>query len=196
MLGNLVRMNIELTDETLVERIGAKDSNAMTELYRRYEKPLRHFLAQRLRHAQDAEDLLQETMTSVWRFANGYRGESSAKSWVYTIARNLAYKFNHSRVQSVDAVELDTVIETIRTENDDQIHTCHSKRFLDCLSRLSESNRNSLMLTYFVGCTLQEVASIEKCSVNTIKKRNLRARSQLLVEYSDATAEHRTSAAV
>jgi len=37
---------------------------------------------------QDAEDMLQETLLSAWRGLEGFKGEASLRSWLYSIATN------------------------------------------------------------------------------------------------------------
>jgi RNA polymerase sigma-70 factor (ECF subfamily) len=42
--------------------------------------------------AQDAEDALQEALTSAWRALPRFEGRSSLRSWLYKIATNACLK--------------------------------------------------------------------------------------------------------
>jgi len=179
----------EVTDCTLVERIRHKDASAMTNLYRRYDQPLRCFLLNRVNIAGDVEDVIQETMTSVWRFAGSYRGESSVKVWVYTIARNLAYQLNRKRSTTESCVDGQSLAEASACDDRDLDEVQWSREFEVCLSRLTKEYRNTLLLTYYAGYTQQEAAAIQGCSVNTIKKRSCRARMQLRVDLEQLNVE-------
>ncbi len=61
-----------LTPDTWVDRFG-------TELYR--------YAMQRLRNAEDAEDVVQETFVTAWRNRETFRGEQSERNWLYTILK-------------------------------------------------------------------------------------------------------------
>ncbi len=72
----------------MLQRIGAGDRAAMRQFYDAHQAPLTAFLRGRGMDAAMAADLVQDTMLDVWRRASNSRGEASAKSWLYTIARN------------------------------------------------------------------------------------------------------------
>ena len=47
------------------------------------------------------------------------------------------------------------------------------------LSRLSAEQRAVVELTYFTGCSYEEIAAIAGCPVNTVKTRMFHARAKL-----------------
>lgn len=46
------------------------------------------FTKARVSSAEIAEDIVQDTFLSAWKAREGYRGDASEKSWLYTICRN------------------------------------------------------------------------------------------------------------
>jgi RNA polymerase sigma-70 factor (ECF subfamily) len=55
--------------------------------------------------AQDAEDALQETLTSAWRALPRFEGRSSLRSWLYRIATNACLKLIERRPRRVLPVD-------------------------------------------------------------------------------------------
>lgn len=85
------------TDEELLRRIQAKDSQAFEELHNRYVSALiRH--ARSIVHDEDSSaDLIQEVFIRVWQKAEQWDGKGSVRSWLYKITTNLS--LNHLRSQ-------------------------------------------------------------------------------------------------
>ena len=55
-----------------------------------FQKELKSFLLRLTASAQDAEDIVQETYLKAQSKVDSFRGESSLKTWVFSIASNLA----------------------------------------------------------------------------------------------------------
>jgi len=56
----------------------------------------------RVNDAQVAEDLVQETFLSAWKAKDGFKGEASEKSWLFTILKNKI--IDHYRKKAKDIV--------------------------------------------------------------------------------------------
>ena len=76
--------------DILVARAKAGDEEALEALYRAFETPVYNLARRMLRHAEDAEDVLQETFLEVVRSIGGYRGEGSLWGWIRQIAASKA----------------------------------------------------------------------------------------------------------
>lgn len=70
-------------------------SNYADALYA-YAKP-------RVNDAQLAEDLVQETFLSAWKARDGFKGEASEKSWLFTILKNKI--IDHYRKKSKEIIQ-------------------------------------------------------------------------------------------
>ena len=77
-------------DEGLVEAAKAGDREAIDILIRRYQVRMFNFARTLTGNDEDAEDLAQETFVRAFRALQRFRGESSFKNWLYTIATNVA----------------------------------------------------------------------------------------------------------
>lgn len=83
------------TDEALFERVCAGSEAHFNVLYARYFRRIYAFVYQRIRNHADAEELVQETFTVVFRGAANFGGRSSPLAWIYGVAKNLV--LNHLR---------------------------------------------------------------------------------------------------
>lgn len=66
------------------------DASEATVAFQQYKRQLQSFVFRLLANRQDAEDIVQETWIRVHENVSSFRGESSFKTWVFTIALNLA----------------------------------------------------------------------------------------------------------
>jgi RNA polymerase sigma-70 factor (ECF subfamily) len=76
-----------VTEQTLA-RARAGDQDAFRELTDPYRRELQLHVYRIVGSAQDAEDLLQETMLAAWRGLGGFEGRASVRAWLYRIATN------------------------------------------------------------------------------------------------------------
>ena len=78
-----------MTEQTLARARGG-DEDAFRELTGAYQRELRLHIYRIVGSAQDAEDLLQETLLAAWRGLERFEGRASVRSWLYRIATNRA----------------------------------------------------------------------------------------------------------
>jgi RNA polymerase sigma-70 factor (ECF subfamily) len=108
------------SDLELVDRVRQSDETAFTLLYERYFQRVYSFVYLRLRNRSDAEEVVQETFTAVFRSIRAYRGQSSLVAWIYGIAKNTAN--NHIRrarahEQRIERAELELLRSSQSLDN-------------------------------------------------------------------------------
>src|SRR5687767_3434793 len=74
--------------ERRLARAQAGDEDAFRELTDPHRRELQLHCYRMLGSAQDAEDLLQETLVAAWGALPGFERRSSLRTWLYRIATN------------------------------------------------------------------------------------------------------------
>jgi DNA-directed RNA polymerase specialized sigma24 family protein len=72
--------------EQALARARAGDEDAFRALTDPYRRELQVHVYRIVGSAQDAEDLLQETLLAAWRGLEGFEGRASVRAWLYRIA--------------------------------------------------------------------------------------------------------------
>lgn len=67
------------------------DINAFQKLFAEFQNQLKSYLYRLLTDRNDAEDLTHDTFVKAFDKISTFKGTSSLKTWVFTIATNLAY---------------------------------------------------------------------------------------------------------
>src|SRR3954471_9721689 len=73
---------------SLLSRAQAGDDAAFGELIEPFRRELYVHCYRMLGSVQDAEDVLQETLTAAWSGLGGFAGRASVRTWLYRIATN------------------------------------------------------------------------------------------------------------
>lgn len=74
-------------DAYLLEQVRAGQEQAWSQVVARYEGRLRAFAQSRLGRQADAEDVVQETFISLLKGLEGFRGQASLETYLFTILR-------------------------------------------------------------------------------------------------------------
>jgi RNA polymerase sigma-70 factor (ECF subfamily) len=169
-------------DLLLLERIGAGDRAALRELYERYYYPLLHFMHRVTGRLELAQEGVNDVMLVVWRGGSPFAGRSRVSTWIMGIAYRRALKLLAASRRWSDrtvAVEFDDWTEHAEAPAETG-EPGELRDLLDrALARLSPEHRAVVELTYFDGCSYQEIAEIAGCPVNTVKTRMFHARARL-----------------
>lgn len=130
-----------------------------------------------------ADDLTQETYLRALGSLPRFRGRSTARTWLLSIARRVVVdhiRRKQCRPRSSATIEP----ETLQAEVD--MRRQSSARFEDIveirmlLDGVDSDRREALLLTQVLGLSYAEAAEICGCPVGTIRSRVARARDDLL----------------
>lgn len=81
-----------MTDEQILALIlkggHGNHDQAFNAIYENWAQPMLAFFLSRGCTQQDADDVFQDTVVKVWKHAHQFNGEGTARSWVWSIARN------------------------------------------------------------------------------------------------------------
>jgi RNA polymerase sigma-70 factor, ECF subfamily len=148
-----------IPDAALVEAYRGGDQRAATELVGRHSPAIGRFLYSSGAGRSDVEDLVQETFFRAFRGLDGWRGEASFRSWLFTIASNLL-KDQFRRRKGRTVVSLD---DRDLPAHDDPASTVIAdemgERIRQGVSRLPRLQREVFLLRVQQGIDYEEIAA-------------------------------------
>jgi len=133
-----------------------------------------------------AEDLMQETMLRAFRSLGTYRPEGKFRAWVFRIAVNLARDWIRRQPRepsvSLDDGEDPPVAVSLRTIAPPDASMGRregSKRVETAIARLSEADREVLLLRYYGDLAFKDIARTTGEPLGTVLARAHRALKKL-----------------
>jgi RNA polymerase sigma-70 factor (ECF subfamily) len=127
-----------LSDAELVAAIQGGSESHFDELYARHFQRVYNFTALRIANRADAEEVVQEVFTAVFRSLPVFRGESQLLTWIFGIARNTVN--NHVRRRKVEEARL-TALETVTAQPSPSLSGCTPEEQLTlrrCVSAIQQ----------------------------------------------------------
>ncbi|HEY6218402.1 MAG TPA: RNA polymerase sigma factor [Gemmatimonadaceae bacterium] len=145
-------------DLELIAKWKAGDQAAATRLVQKHSGPLARFAASS-GAGSDAEEIVQDTFVKAFNSLDGFRGESSFRTWLFTIERRLlvdrirAEKRRRDRVeiQESDAItEFDALDGLVATEAEGKLQRA--------IERLSPTQKQVFTLRVAEGMSYRDIA--------------------------------------
>src|SRR5881394_4610424 len=134
------------------------DQRAAAELVARHAQALARF-AFSFGAGDEVDDLVQDTFVRAFNSLDGFRGDSSFRTWLFTIERRLLLdrrraekrRRDRTEVQESDAAtEFDALDSVVADET--------QKRLQDAVGRLSPTQRDVFALRVAEGLSYKEIA--------------------------------------
>ena len=166
--------------DALLTRIGAGDQDALADLYGQVQRPLFRYLCQLTPDPRQAEEILQETLFAIWNSAGGFEGRSSARTWVFGVARRQAHNaLRRHGVELAGPDALDEVADPEPLPEDRALARVEIEEIARGIARLAPLHREVLVLTFVHGLAYSETAEITGAPVGTVKSRLSNAKRAL-----------------
>jgi len=173
-------MNKRMDDQELMEKIKNGDEVAFSELMTMYKDRVVNFLYQFTGDYQVAVDLSQETFLRVFFKAKKYRPIAPVSSWIYAIAANLA-RTERKKINRKAAIPLDEIANSYSAGSYSLDHNDPGlmRNVKQALRRLHPRYRLPVILKDVEGFSQEEIASMLKLPLGTVKARISRGREYL-----------------
>ncbi len=189
-LGTLPRMNhrsrpAKIQDERWEQRepsseqadylrhLQAGDDAAWQQFMAEWGPKLYHYVSYNLRGADEAQDVLNETLLAVVQAIRNFDGKAALSTFIYSIAYHKIA--DYWRMRQV-TTELPEWLSTAGPN-----HT--SIQFYEALAELSEEGQQVLMLRYHVGLSVSEIAKILNRSYKATESLLSRVRRQFEIAF-------------
>lgn len=147
-------------DAVLIARWKAGDQRAATELVERHSPALARFaVSWGLREMDDIEEVVQDTFVRAFGSLDGFRGDSSFRTWLFTIERRLMMDRRRAEKRKPSGFEISE--EDAVTEYDalDQLMAGEAEsHVIAAVRRLTPTQRQVFMLRVTEGLSYKEIA--------------------------------------
>jgi RNA polymerase sigma factor (sigma-70 family) len=165
-----------MTDETIMEAVKNGELQQATLLFERYHKRIFNFLARMTMDRDLAEDLTQNVFLRIIKYRNSYREGNKFQSWIYQVARNVfSDHYQSIKNRFSDFVDVEKVSDHIGGNDDSEEQDEKEKLLHRSMAKLTEEQRELLVLTRFQQMKYEEVAAIMDTTVANIKVKVHRA---------------------
>lgn len=157
------------------------------ELFRRYSGPVFRYADRLLGSRPEAEEVAQEVFLKLITRVDQYDGRAPVASWLFAIAAN-ACRDRLRRTGRRGAVPLDAVAEAAAPDPPaDRLLVESERRRLvrRALARLSDEQREALILARYHGLPYAEIARTLEISEGAVKTRIFRAMEKLKEVFSE-----------
>jgi RNA polymerase sigma-70 factor (ECF subfamily) len=176
------------THRELVLGCQRRDRSSQRALYGHYAKPMYNLCLRMLRHAHDAEDVLQVAFVDIFGKIHTFNFEASISAWIKRIVVNRC--IDHLKKRRLLTTDLDTNRHDAALEDPDpepalSAQKISVERIKQATRQLSEGYRVVLSLYLFEGYDHNEIAQILDISVGTSKSQYSRARKRLAALLND-----------
>jgi RNA polymerase sigma-70 factor, ECF subfamily len=149
-------------------------------LYNEYANDVNRFLLPLLRNQADVDDIRQETFIKAFRYWHTFKQSSSAKTWILSIARNLAVDLLRKKQRRQKLAAFLPIYEPEQPPLDDQMWLDERGRLLHhAIQSLPVSYRLVVILRGIQEFSSAETAQVLECSDNKVNVTYHRALKKL-----------------
>jgi RNA polymerase sigma-70 factor, ECF subfamily len=136
---------------------------------------LKKFIYAKVKNTPIADDILQEVFIKIHIHIHQLKDPGKLTSWVYQITRNTIQDF-FKKNTFPSGIEL---AQLSGTEKDDDIYRSLSNCINSKIAKLSPTDQEAVLLTYFANYSQKELADFLGISYSGAKNRVQRAREKL-----------------
>jgi RNA polymerase sigma-70 factor (ECF subfamily) len=164
-VAQVIRARTEQIDQTFVDGVLTSVTS------------LRAFAISLTRDADQAEDLVQETLLRAISKHEQFVAGTNLQAWLFTILRNQFFSEHRKSTREVEDGDGSYAATMVcMPDQEDRIMVHHLEA---ALHKLPEGQREAILLVGVDGLTYEEAAQVLGCAVGTVKSRVNRARSCL-----------------
>jgi RNA polymerase sigma-70 factor (ECF subfamily) len=161
----------------LLRRIVLHDREAFRELYLSYHRRLARFLMRMSLSHESVEEIINDTLWTVWLKSAEFRGASRVSTWIVGIAYRRALK-SLRQARAARAPYTDEFTD-MASELDIERGNETQQWLERAMAELPVEQRMVMEFAYLMGHSCEEIAQIMHCPVNTVKTRMFHAREKL-----------------
>ncbi len=192
----------DLESPEFIARLKEQDSAAFSQLVRAYQDKIYNLALRLPRNAEEAEEVLQETLLSVFNKIHTFQERSRLSTWIYAITSNGALSRLRKKSSQSVTFEEDTLLKTesswfrnskvvfeVTDHTDPVILKELQERLNAAIETLPDGYREIFIMKEINKMPVKEIAGIVGINPGAVKTRLHRARLLLRAKLSDYWVE-------
>ncbi len=182
----------------IAQGLKKQDPELLDQLIETYQHRLMRYLLFLTGKREVAEDLFQETWMRVLLRGSQYNGKARFDTWLFTIARNLVIDLSRKRTMASldemsDGRDDERPFEIAMTgpsplEQFQERENC--AEVSEVLLKLEPNYREVLVLRFYEELSLDEIATVTRAPLSTVKSRLYRGLAALKPEMEQLRTMH------
>ena len=183
---------VERENAAIARGLKRQDPELMDQLIETYQHRLMRYLMFLTSKREVAEDLFQEVWIRVLRRGSQYNGKARFDTWIFTIARNLVIDLSRKRTMaSLDEMregneESDSrpfeIVQEGPSPQEQFQYRENASEVATVLLTLDPAYREVLTLRFHEEMSLEEIATVTRAPLSTVKSRLYRGLAALKPE--------------
>jgi RNA polymerase sigma-70 factor (ECF subfamily) len=175
----------DFTDEELMTEFQSGNVEALSFLLKRLLPKLAAVSRKLSVNKNLADDALQEALTTVWKKAEQFHGESKVLTWMYVIIRNACIDIlRKEQVRTKQNISDEDLLELGDGSNFSEA-TVTQMVVRKAVFELSEELRDPVCLVFLSEYSVEETSAILGIPAGTVKSRCSRGKAQLAEKLSE-----------
>ncbi len=155
----------------MIRQAQAGDAHAFALLYESVYRDLYRFAVCALRHVQDAEDAVSETVTDAFAQIKDLREAGAFRAWIFRILTAKCKRRIRQYIQAPDELS-----DEISAPESDLSGRADVQR---AFGTLSKEDRLIISMSVFAGYSSQEIGDLLQMNPNTVRSRQSRALKKM-----------------
>ncbi|WP_346704727.1 sigma-70 family RNA polymerase sigma factor [uncultured Agathobaculum sp.] len=178
----------ETTEKTWVLQAQQGNTDAQGELYRLYWEKLYRLALGMTKNRENALDAVQDSFVSAFQHLDTLRDPAAFSSWIYQITANRCRKQLRQQSRFADPADDEEKTDFFQSIPDmdeavlpESVLEDQSKRALirQVIEELRDSQRECVLLFYYNGMSVKQIAETQQCTEGTVKSRLNYARQKI-----------------
>ena len=165
---------------SLAGQAKAGSKEAFCKLYGLYKDRLYRYALYRLGNQEDAEDAVSECILAAWQSIRKLRNTSAFGAWIFRILRNCCIRYIKDAVSLRENLEkMYTDSEGTSAQSSGYSDITSSIELAEALARLSDEEREIVLLSAAGGLTSREISEITGLTAGAVRSKLSRSLGQM-----------------
>ena len=174
----------QVWSEMLSDLAKTKDKALYIQLFRHFAPKVKAYIIRLGLVETTAEEMMQETMLSVWRKAHLYNSSKAAAStWIFTLARNQS--IDRMRKQKYPEYALEAWHEEPDEEHDVCEQAVTSDRMAKVIAQLPEDQAQVIYMSFYEGRSHSDISDRLGVPLGSVKSRIRLASGKIKMMWRD-----------